>query len=250
MPVFRTLLERAMASIGPIFGVLDWYRRSPVQGILLRHDVDRRPMNAVALAELENSLGVRCTYYFRVIGDAFCPRAIERIAQLGHEIGYHYEDLAHARGNPVLAMELFTKHLSLLGKYAEIRTIAMHGSPLSRFNNHDLWITQGYRNLGIEADALLDIDYTNLSYFTDTGRSWGAGASNLRDRPPSGSATEERVRSTMELAAFLHRCDHKRVAITAHPERWDSDLSGWLGQLIKDAMANTAKIALRLARTQ
>ncbi|NOR76977.1 MAG: hypothetical protein GQ523_00765 [Methanophagales archaeon] len=34
--------------------------------IVLRHDVDRRPGNALRMAELEHELGIQSTYYFRL----------------------------------------------------------------------------------------------------------------------------------------------------------------------------------------
>ena len=34
--------------------------------VVLRHDIDRKPKNALRMAELEHELGVRSTYYFRV----------------------------------------------------------------------------------------------------------------------------------------------------------------------------------------
>jgi hypothetical protein len=34
------------------------------QFCLVRHDVDRKPLNALKMAEIENKLGVKSTYYF------------------------------------------------------------------------------------------------------------------------------------------------------------------------------------------
>lgn len=33
----------------------------------MRHDVDRKPQNALRMAKLENDLGIKVTYYFRII---------------------------------------------------------------------------------------------------------------------------------------------------------------------------------------
>ena len=37
----------------------------PQKCIVLRHDIDRRPGNALRMAELEHELGIQSTYYFR-----------------------------------------------------------------------------------------------------------------------------------------------------------------------------------------
>ena len=63
---------------------------SPI--VILRHDVDRRPLNALTTAKLENELGIRGTYYFRIVPESFDETIIKQIAELGHEIGYHYEE--------------------------------------------------------------------------------------------------------------------------------------------------------------
>jgi hypothetical protein len=102
--------------------------------ILLRHDVDLKPENSLATAKLEHSLGIKGTYYFRIIPQTLKPEIIKEIADLGHEIGYHYEDmdLVHADNldkHIDLAYESFQKNLEILSKIVPITTICMHGSP-------------------------------------------------------------------------------------------------------------------------
>jgi hypothetical protein len=45
--------------------------------VVLRHDVDRKPENALKMAELEHALGVCSTYYFRH-PHTFIPRSSSR----------------------------------------------------------------------------------------------------------------------------------------------------------------------------
>ena len=61
--------------------------------VILRHDVDKKPENALIMAQLENQFGIKASYYFRIVKHSNDPKIIESIAELGHEIGYHYEDL-------------------------------------------------------------------------------------------------------------------------------------------------------------
>lgn len=61
--------------------------------ILLRHDVDRLPQNSLKLAQIEHSLGIKGTYYFRIVPESYNLEIMHQIADLGHEIGYHYEDI-------------------------------------------------------------------------------------------------------------------------------------------------------------
>jgi hypothetical protein len=66
---------------------------------VLRHDVDKLPKNALRMADLENRLGVKASYYFRTVKEAYDENIIRQIADMGHEIGYHYENFSLCRGN-------------------------------------------------------------------------------------------------------------------------------------------------------
>ena len=61
--------------------------------IILRHDVDLIPENALRMAELEHELGIGSTYYFRAVQESWNENIIRQIAEMGHEIGNHYENL-------------------------------------------------------------------------------------------------------------------------------------------------------------
>jgi len=107
--------------------------------IIVRHDVDAKKINSLRTAQLENELGIKGTYYFRIVPVSFDKTIIKQICDLGHEIGYHYEDLTLARGDKELAIKLFEEHLAKLRRVAPIETICMHGSPLTRWDNRRLW---------------------------------------------------------------------------------------------------------------
>lgn len=89
-------LLRTFLSKGYVFLTFENYctaEHLPDRYVILRHDVDRCPQNSVATAQIENKLQVRASYYFRVVPESNQPDAIRRIVDLGHEIGYHYEDM-------------------------------------------------------------------------------------------------------------------------------------------------------------
>ena len=101
--------------------------------VVLRHDIDRKPMNALKMAELEHELGIQSTYYFR-FPYSFKPDIIGKIHDLEHEVGYHYGVLSKAKGDYEKAIELFEQELSEFRKIVDVKTISMHGSPLSRYD--------------------------------------------------------------------------------------------------------------------
>lgn len=78
--------------------------------IIMRHDVDKDPKNAVNMAKLEYEYGIKSTYYFRY-PYTFNIKVMSQIHELGHEIGYHYEVLDKAGGDCYKAVILFQKEL-------------------------------------------------------------------------------------------------------------------------------------------
>ena len=106
------------------------------------------------MAELEHELGIQSTYYFRV-PYTFKPDIIGKIRGLGHEVGYHYEVLSKANGDYEKAVELFEQELNEFRKICEVKTICMHGSPLSKYDNRDLWTRYDFRDFGIVGEAYL-----------------------------------------------------------------------------------------------
>src|SRR5690625_2901666 len=60
----------------------------------------------------------------------------------------------------------------------------MHGSPLSRYDNRDLWKSYSYRDYGIIAEPYFDMDFSRVLYLTDTGRRWDGDKVSVRDRAP------------------------------------------------------------------
>jgi len=222
-------------------------RREGAPHVVLRHDVDRMPARAVAMAMLESSCGVSATYFFRIRSGAFDEQAVRQVSALGHEVGYHYEELADTRGDFDRAWELFRRNLELLRAVTPVHSIAMHGRPFSRWDARDLWRRYDYRTVGVKCEAYRDLDWTHWRYFTDTGRGWN-GLANLRDFPiVEGALPLLRMSGTGALAGFL-RSRTPDVVISNHPERWTAGMLGWIQVLATDCAVSMAKRILRPRR--
>ncbi len=212
--------------------------------VILRHDVDRKIVNALRMAELEHNLGIRSSYYFRY-PYTFEPEIITQIQSLGHEVGYHYETLTKAKGNVELAATLFEKELAAFRNVCEVNTICMHGNVLSRYDNRDLWKHIEMNNYNILGEASLSIE--NAVYFTDTGRKWDSD-SNIRDNLKN-SLSHSSVTSTNELIEYLECNQSPLIYINAHPERWATQISDWLKNIIKPKIFNQAKKIILIGRS-
>jgi len=195
------------------------------KAIVLRHDVDALPGNSLKFARIQAELGIIGSYYFRIVQGSWDEAVIKEIAGLGHEIGYHYEDLGATaqringtraqrhngamaqringtraqRHNGAMAeeelvriaIESFTENLENLRKIVPVKTICMHGSPLSKWDSRLLWKYYDYRDFGIIGEPYFDVDFDEVMYLTDTGRRWDGEAFNIRDKAVGGRRKAE-----------------------------------------------------------
>ena len=149
--------------------------------VILRHDVDECPNNALKMATAEYKLGIKSTYYFRVVKKSNKPEIIKKIVEMGHEIGYHYEDLSTANGDYEKAIDSFKKNLSYFRSFYPVKTVCMHGSSTSKFDNRSLWEHHKMENFGLIGEPYLSLDFSKVFYLTDTGFSWDGGRFATRD---------------------------------------------------------------------
>ena len=102
---YKKLLETFLSK-NYSFQTFSQYLKEPAhRSVILRHDVDAKKMNSLQTARLEYEMGIAGTYYFRMVPGSFDEDVIRKIHKLGHEIGYHYEDVSAcaARGRRFLA---------------------------------------------------------------------------------------------------------------------------------------------------
>jgi len=220
----------------------------PEFAVVLRHDVDRALARAMRMAELEAAYGLPATYYLRRTRAVFQAAQIRQLSRLGHEVGYHYEVLARTRGNRQQALAMFARELAQFRRIVPVETVSMHGSPLTPWNNLDIWQPPyNFAAYDLIGEAYLSIDYAGLYYLTDTGRSWKAGRYNLRDRAGARPLPGQ-ICTTDDLIDFLAERPDGPVIINAHPNRWTSGWPAWTMSAASDWAINRVKWAVSLAR--
>ena len=192
--MYRKLLE-ALKEAGYSFLSFEEYCVTPgYKSAVLRHDVDRKPENALKLAQIEADLGIKGSYHFRVVGSSNTPGIIRQIAGLGHEIAYHYEDMTlvtrkegknGVTANERLVAEAYNRfrtNLDYFRQFYPVRVISMHGSPTGRTDNRLVWKQFDYRECDVICEPYFDIDFSETLYLTDTGRRWDGERYNIRDK--------------------------------------------------------------------
>jgi len=254
--------------------------------VVLRHDVDSLPGNSLKFAQIQHESGIQGTYYFRIVPQSFDEKIIREIAELGHEIGYHYEDLSLTAGsmkNEKLkiknddecsrilferGIESFQKNLETLRKIAAVETICMHGNPMGRYDNRDLWEKYDYRDFGIIGEPYFDVDFSQVLYLTDTGRRWNGEKVSIWDKeiyrkvrkPAYAKASAGKGDAEVAKESLSSKYSFKttfdiiraaeegelpdRVMITFHPQRWSDKTLPWVKELVWQRVKNVGKRVL------
>lgn len=198
--------------------------QKPERSIIIRHDIDDSKFRALKFAEMERRLGISSSYYFRIKKCSFNEDLMRRIADMGHEIGYHYEDLSLNNGNFEKAIVSFEKNLNTFRKIYPVKTICMHGRALSKYDNRALWTKYNYRDFGIIGEPYFDLNYDKVLYLTDTGQSWSGSRYSIRDKVKS--KYDFNFHSTFDIIANIDKLPDQ-IMITSHPDRWAFSLFEW-----------------------
>lgn len=210
------------------------------KAIVLRHDVDLLPYNSLKFAQLQAQRGIKGVYYFRAVPESWDESVIKKIAELGHEIGYHYECLTTCNGNLENAIKDFERNLKALRELAPTNTICMHGSPMSKYDSKDLWRKYNYKDYGVIGEPYFDVNFKEVFYLTDTGRKWDGDKVSVRDRVNSGfnlafHSTDEIIKAANSGAL------PSQIMFTFHPQRWNDNFTAWTKELVLQNLKNSVK---------
>ncbi len=211
--------------------------------VVMRHDVDRDMRRAVVIAQVEREMGVRASYYVR---ERFIEEkeAIGLLSDMGHEVGYHYEELVTEKGDVDKAYARLVRNIDRLRQLVDVRTITMHGSPMSEIDSKGMWQAYDYKNLGLIGEPQFDVDWAEMAYLTDTGRSW-KGVSR-RDKVVEYESVWKakgwEYRTTDDVIGAVREGRFPlRVMMTSHPQRWTDNVGEWVKELVVQRVKNLVK---------
>ena len=169
----------------------DFMTRKPKgKFIIMRHDVDISIRHALKMAQEENSLGIKSTYFIRInkILDAFSKKnsgMLRRIAKLGHEIGLHYD-------SDVINIKDFKAYLlNKKRKLENVVGVKIYGAALHKVKRLDgtkeikelNFIEQFLNEFDLRYDAYSRKFLNGTIYISDSARHWKHGClcKNIRD---------------------------------------------------------------------
>jgi len=238
----------------------------PEKTIVIRHDVDLDPYYQIRFAEMEHSFGFKTSYYFRYVDKIFKKEVIDKVHQLGHEIGYHYEVYTKAKGDEQKAMELFREELAIFKERWNIKTVCPHGGSFvdntdgytltsmirlipkllsrkqvfSKWVNFDMWSNNRFEDFGIEGDAYKSVDFSDILYLSDTGRSWDNRYKRL-DKVNSAINPQFHVKSSNDLIRIIKNEQVATMYLLVHFEQWKDTYKDWFAYYLAQLIRRTGK---------
>lgn len=193
--------------------------------IIFKHDVETNVDRALKMAEIEAKYGIKATYYVQAYLLEDNVKKLKEIANLGHEVTYHYDVLDANNGDYKKAKIEFSKNIEVFQKYGfKIETLCPHGNPLMIRNgwnsNKDFFRN---KEISIEYSHLLDIVVdlpkilaSNYTYISDAGFQFKIIVNVENNDINNGGDID-----IHSLKSFENICkENKKIIFSTHPHRW------------------------------
>jgi hypothetical protein len=238
--------------------------------VLFRHDIDNKidiPY-ALKMAKLEKDMGIKASYYFRIVKDVFNKDAIKTIASYGHEIGYHYEVLQQTKGNIKHALVLFEQNLNAFRKVTPIKTICQHGGSLGEntastfsgllkslfkfcrgkivlkaYKSNEIWKYKKLKDFDLLGEAYLSLDFNKILYLSDTALKWDAFKYRILDKVDNNTSFNSFTypKKTKDVINLIEEKKILQLNILVHPANWINPFFPWLKWQILQKFRNFGK---------
>ncbi|MBN2662995.1 MAG: hypothetical protein JXR68_05045 [Bacteroidales bacterium] len=230
----------------PVYGLLQWHQKQPDFGVLLEHHVDKRPENSLKIAKIEHKFGISSTYFYRSSKKCFKSEILSNVSKLGHEIGYHYNDYTQNKGDIELTKKSFSENLNKFRKITQVFSVAMYGIPNRKFDARKMWENFILSDFDLKVRAYIEVDYSDIYYFADTGRTWSSVGNNINDKVVSNRIAD--IKTTDDLIDFIKNNKDKKIAVVIHPKRWSDGIIEHFYVFFKDLIIRTFKKTLMIFR--
>lgn len=159
-------------------------------------------------------------------------------------MGIHIDYLTRFRGNQEAAYDAYYKDLKWLRKVCPVNRISYHGSGILGYKNLELSELIVQQNeLGIK-DAMLDIDFSDVSYYSDAGKDWSQRR-NFFDKPLGLTMNYHPIGHICDLIRLIKSGKPNHIYINSHPELWSKHraedllecfLYGWSRYILKKCL--------------
>jgi hypothetical protein len=215
--------------------------------LAIKHDVETNVKRAYDIACIEARHGIRSTFFVQAELLEGNLQHLLAIAELGHEVTYHYDVLDSNNGDIKKATNEFSETVI---KFEEagfaITSVCPHGNPMM---NRDGWSS----NKDFFRDAVVSKRFSKVfdlvvqgkekigrdySYVSDAGYGFKI-ISDIEDND-KGPSEDVPLGSIDEVLKLI--CQHDAVVISTHPHRWSSN--AFLAVFVKARFILIRKVAI------
>jgi hypothetical protein len=176
---YKELLKTALSKGYKVYALDNIPKKPKEPFIILRHDVEYFPHKAMTFADIENGLGIKSSFFFRLHAKEYnvleykTLKIIKDISKMGHEVGLHEEtlDVRHiTKESPEKVLKRDLKVLeSITGK--KVSGVSSHND-FSGINNLDLWKSKSPKSFGLRYQAYEKRFFKDNRYVSDSLGKW------------------------------------------------------------------------------
>ncbi len=148
------------------------------KAIFLRHDIDMDINSAMRVAKIENNLGIKSTYFLRVLGK-YNPWNLPNFDKLkellatGHELGLHYEPDFSTLNNRNLAEDIAFQ-IKIIEHFLKIKVQSICPHEPARTGSLHL-DDETSKKLGNPLHAYNELFFKKFKYISDSSCRWREG---------------------------------------------------------------------------
>ena len=223
-----------------------------VNYLVLKHDVETNVPSAYRMAKIEQKHGHCGSYYVQayLLENPENVKLLQQMAQMGHEISYHYDVMDSCKGDMDAAITEFEKNRSQFEQYGFIcATVCQHGNPVVErvgyTSNRDFFRSSRVRELYPHmADIMVnypDKYNTSYLYFSDAGRLFKRIYDPINNDVIN---SDDKNIPYQDLDALLAGLDREGGnIISTHPHRWTASAVKYV---VKSAIFKTVKAVAKV----
>lgn len=265
---YNQIIEAIVTSDYKVVTIQDYIKAQPKPSkvIIIRHDVDLDPDYQLQFAEFESLHGIYTSYYFRHTAQVYKESVINKVQQFGHEIGYHYEVITKAKGDSEKAIQIFKTELIDFQNNWQSVTVCPHGGSFvenvdgyslkniiklipkllsksevfSSWTNFSIWKENKFDDFGLLGDAYESIDFNDILYLSDTGRSWDGKYKRL-DKVNSYVNPNHKITNSDDIIKVIKEGKVDKIYLLVHFEQWKDNLSDWISWYIAQLIRRNGK---------
>jgi hypothetical protein len=147
-------------------------------------------------------------------------------------------------GEHQAAIKQFQENLVYFRQFYPVKSVCMHGSSMSGYDNRELWKHYTLEDFGLIGEPYLTIDYSDVLYLTDTARTWNGGKYSIRDSVNS-SIRETGICKTDDIIKRLQVNDLPDKIILQSHTLWTDNLAEWVWLECREQIRNRLKVVLQ-----